>query len=267
MKNIYLANMKIDQNKVLKYAEYLHDFCHQYIKKNKLNGVVIGLSGGIDSSTSLAILAKKKDIKITGVFIDINSSKQAKKNVNMLAKKYQFKYLSFNLTSIYQNIVKTLKLKNHLAKINLKVRLRTLTLYALASQNKQLVIGNSNYDEIVTGFFTKFGDNACDIALLSRLVKHQVKMIAKAYGVPKVINDQAPSAGLYVGQTDEKELHSTYKAIDQYLLYNSKISKSDYKNISKLIKINHHKNIAPLKPLGLSNLRHLKCKKYKFNNK
>lgn len=267
MKNVYQANMKIDQNKVLKYAEYLHDFCYQYVKKSKANGVVIGLSGGIDSSTSLAILASKKDIKITGVFIDIESSKQDKKNVDMLAKKYHFEYLIFDLTSIYQNLVKTLKLKSHLAKINLKVRLRTLTLYALASQNNQLVIGNSNYDEIITGFFTKFGDNACDIALLSRLIKQQIKMIAKAYKVPKAIIDQSPSAGLYPNQTDEKELNTTYKTIDQYLLYDGKINKSSYKNITKLIENNRHKNTAPVKPLGLSELRHLECKKYKFNNK
>ena len=92
-------------------------------------------------------------------------------------------------------------------------------------------------------------------------------MIAKAYKVPKAIIDQAPSAGLYAGQTDEKELHSTYDAIDQYLLYDSKISKTDYQNIAKLVEINSHKNTAPVRPLGLSNLRHLECKKYKFNNK
>jgi len=106
----------------------------------------------------------------------------------------------------------------HLARSNLKVRLRMLTLYYFANQLRYMVVGSSNRSELAVGYFTKYGDGGVDIAPLGNLVKAQVRDMARFLEIPREIIEKSPSAGLWPGQTDEAELGLSYDDIDRYLL-------------------------------------------------
>ncbi len=91
-------------------------------------------------------------------------------------------------------------------------------LYDQASNYNGLVCGNSNLDELYIGYFTKFGDNACDVASLCSFIKAEIRELAIYYNVPQSVVYKAPSAGLYEGQTDKKEIGLAYQDIDAFLL-------------------------------------------------
>jgi len=93
-----------------------------------------------------------------------------------------------------------------------------LALYYLANQLKYMVVGSSNRSELAVGYFTKHGDGGVDIMPLANLVKKEVMALARYLGVPPVIIDKPPSAGLWPGQTDEGDLGFSYDELDGYLL-------------------------------------------------
>jgi len=101
---------------------------------------------------------------------------------------------------------------------NIKARLRMMLLYAEANQNGRLVAGTSNKSELLTGYFTKFGDGGADFLPIGDLYKTQVRQLASELGVPEKIRRLAPTAGLYPGQTDEGELGIKYDRLDRILL-------------------------------------------------
>jgi NAD+ synthase len=100
---------------------------------------------------------------------------------------------------------------------NVKARTRMVVQYALANELNLLVVGTDHASEAITGFYTKWGDGAVDITPLSTLNKRQVRLLASYLGVPQAILDKAPTAGLWEGQTDEKELGISYEANSDYL--------------------------------------------------
>lgn len=254
-----LFNRRKNQPKKLNnYARYLADFASKCLEKSSAQGYVLGLSGGVDSALALAILATKPEMKILGVFIDIESQKMDQDDAKSLQQVYKFEYKYINLTSEYKALVKTLGIENNaVAKANLKVRLRTVTLYALAQTNNLLTVGTTNAAERLVGYYTKFGDNACDVALLCYLTKAQIYYLANQYKVPKDIIARRPSAGLYEDQSDEQELGLTYREIDHYLSFASIDPIKDSKITTKYV-ANKHKLNAPLRPKKFMLLRNTK---------
>ena len=116
--------------------------------------------------------------------------------------------------------LKALGIHRHISKEgkgNIKARTRMVMQYALAFEMNLLVVGTDHASEALTGFFTKYGDGAVDITPLSSLNKRQVRMLAKALGVPEPILTKAPTAGLWDGQTDEGELGISYEDNSDYL--------------------------------------------------
>jgi len=106
---------------------------------------------------------------------------------------------------------------NKLTKGNMIARVRMTLIYAYANQYNLLVLGTSNRSEVLTGYYTKWGDGASDYAPLINLYKTEVWELAKRLGVPKKIIEKKPSAGLWIGQTDENELGMNYKLLDEIL--------------------------------------------------
>ena len=165
---IKLLNRRKNQPKNLdNYARYLADFAAKCLEKSSAQGYILGISGGVDSALALAILTSNPKLKVLGVFIDIESQKMDLDDAKSLQEIYKFEYKYINLTSEYKALVKVLGISNNaVAKANLKVRLRTTVLYALAQTNNLLTVGTTNAAERLVGYYTKFGDNACDINLL-----------------------------------------------------------------------------------------------------
>ena len=113
-------------------------------------------------------------------------------------------------------------------------------LYAVAQKERGLVVGTDNADERCVGYFTKYGDGACDILPIAYLVKAEVVEAAKIYGVKDHLAERVPTAGLYEGQTDEKEMGVSYKDLDAYVL-GKEINEDAKKRIQYLEKISAHK--------------------------
>jgi NAD+ synthetase len=103
------------------------------------------------------------------------------------------------------------------AMANIKPRLRMTTLYAFANESRRLVVGTGNRSEDALGYFTKYGDGGVDVLPIADLVKGEVRALARHLGVPAEIVDRTPTAGLWLGQTDEGELGVTYTQIEDYL--------------------------------------------------
>lgn len=226
-----------------KYLIDLQKYVKNYLKNNNINNVVIGLSGGIDSSVSLAILNYCLDKKqIFAYFIDIESSKNDLVDAKKICDQFKIKLNYIDLTKSYNKLINSLSIKNNIQKANLKSRLRMLTLYNMAYENKAIVIGNSNLDELFLGYFTKFGDNACDLNLLSGLLKKDIYEYALYYKLPKSIITKKPSSGLIDNICDEDEIGVSYNVVDDFLL-GKKINKKYQNLILNMHNKNKHKLI------------------------
>ena len=129
---------------------------------------------------------------------------------------------------------------DQLSLANLKVRIRMTLLYAYGQTHRSLVIGTDNMDERYTGYFTKYGDGAADILPITHLTKGEVVEAAKIKGVPSYLAERTPSAGLFDGQTDEKEMGILYKDLDNYLL-GKEVEPKVKERIEYLHRISEHK--------------------------
>lgn len=228
-------------NKILEHKNFVIDNVKQYFLKTKINNAVIGLSGGVDSAVALSLLTESININnIFAYFIDIESNKQDYIDAKEIAEHLKVNLIYIDLTNSYNTLVKDFSQDNRHALGNIKSRLRALYLYDQAFNNKALVCGTSNYDELYLGYFTKFGDSANDLAILSGFLKRDVYTLAKYYDLPSCIIDKAPSAGLWENQTDEQEMGLKYKDIDNYLSF-KEVSSDVVDKITYLHNINLHK--------------------------
>ena len=216
-------------------------------------GVVIGMSGGLDSSV-LAVLCHRAFPQNTlGVVMPCYSCQEDEEHVQAVASQFSIPTEKVCLDTILDTLLKALPnekvepTNSRLAKGNLKPRLRMLTLYYLANQLNYLVVGSSNRSELSVGYFTKYGDGGVDILPLGNLVKGQVRELASFLGIPQPIIDKPPSAGLWEGQTDEDELGFSYNELDRYLL-TGEASDTVREKIESRIAASNHKRSLPLVP-------------------
>lgn len=187
-------------------------------------GVVLGMSGGIDSSV-LAVLCQRVFPKSTlGVIMPCHSIDEDKTHAEAVARQCSIPTKTVVLDGTYDALLQTLPdfksdpSLSGLAQANLKARLRMVTLYYIANQMKYLVAGSGNRSEITIGYFTKYGDSGVDIMPLGNLVKREVSELARFLKIPREIIDKPPSAGLWEGQTDEGEMGFSYESLDRYIL-------------------------------------------------
>jgi len=217
--------------------------------KEKVNqagakGIIVGLSGGIDSSVVAALSKKAVGNNMLGVIMPCHSIQTDTEHAKLLAKKFGIKSEFVDLTPIYDFIIKIFPRGNDIAKANLKPRLRMLTLYYFANTNGYLVAGTGNKSEEMVGYFTKYGDGGVDILPIGDLLKKDVKTLAQELGVPKEIIEKPPSAGLWDGQTDEKEMGITYEQLDS-ILQNNNFNGELGRKVSEMIRKSEHKRRPP----------------------
>ncbi|EOA07452.1 NH(3)-dependent NAD(+) synthetase [Mycoplasma yeatsii 13926] len=235
-------------NKLENYLNYLVDFIRESVKEANADGVIVGISGGIDSAV-VANLAKKAfpDNYLT-VWMPIYSSEEDFKCANELVKQCDLKNVEVDLKPTFDTFKNSFSNLDQepslLAMSNAKARLRMTTLYTIAQTKKYLVLGTDNLDEWHIGYFTKFGDGGVDLVPIIHLLKSEVKQAAKLLNVPESIINRQPTAGLWENQTDEAEIGFSYDEIDSYLLGNNSNAKLK-ERIDYLHKISEHKrNIA-----------------------
>ena len=236
------------QNKIIpeldteNVVQKINSFITDKLNESKSKGLVIGLSGGIDSSLVAYLCAgavKKEDI-LGLVLPSETTSKEDIDDAIEVAENLGIKYKIVHIDDLIKPFPELCSecSKSNLANGNLKARIRMMILYYHSNAMQRIVAGTGNRTELLVGYFTKYGDGGVDILPIGDLYKTEVREIANYIGVPKNIIEKAPTAGLWTGQTDEEELGIKYEYLDKILyLMTNKGLKTD--EISKELNIQH----------------------------
>ena len=222
----------------------------KYFKDNKFQKAVIGLSGGIDSSLSAKLVADAiGEENLHGLILPDKgvTAKTSIGHAKLMAESIGIKYSIYPINKFLKPFKRLPWRENHIAVINTKSRIRANILFNYANTHNALVIGTSNRSELLLGYFTKYGDGAIDLEVIGSLWKTEVFEMARFLGLPDEIINKEPTAELFHGHTDEKELGAKYETIDKILkkLIKRKKPKTALENkIVNRIKANEHKRKA-----------------------
>jgi NAD+ synthase len=201
------------------------DWMETHRKSAGATGFVVGVSGGVDSAL-VAALCKRTGAPTTALIMPCKSQPEDREIAERFLHEAKIEHRVVILDSVFDAQVQALieggvfrgmPDARAVAMANVKPRLRMVTLYAFANENKRLVAGTGNRSEDALGYFTKYGDGGVDILPIADLVKREVRLLARHLGIPKEIVDRIPTAGLWLGQTDEGEMGVTYDQIESYL--------------------------------------------------
>jgi len=180
-------------------------------------GLVFGLSGGIDSSVVAALAKMACGENVLAMIMPCHSNPRSAADANTVAKKVGVRTHVADLTAAYDVIVQRIPHSEGIELTNVRPRLRMAALYCAAQSLGYLVVGTSNRTETMIGYFTKWGDGACDIQPIASLYKYQVYQLAHELDLPAEVIQKAPTADLWEGQTDENEIGMTYDELDKIL--------------------------------------------------
>ena len=216
-------------------------FISRSAKKAGAKGIVLGLSGGIDSSVVATLAARALGPEnVLGIMMPSSVNQpQDIEDAKLVATKLGIKTKTISIQPMLDAFSSQLKPEKR-AVANLMARIRMCVLYYHANTRNYLVAGTGNKSEISIGYFTKCGDGGCDILPIGELYKTQVRQLAKSMGIPKVIIDKVPTAGLWPGQTDEGEIGMTYEELDKALMGRRKDSR-----VTKMVASSQHKREPP----------------------
>ncbi|MDO4493217.1 MAG: NAD(+) synthase [Clostridia bacterium] len=186
-------------------------------------GIVYGNSGGKDSAL-VGALCKAACPNTVGIILPCGSKQNYgsdRDDALLVAKHFGIDVREIDLTAVKEAMLAAVSpaaAVTDAAKANISPRLRMTSLYAVAQSENRLVAGTGNYSEYYAGYFTKWGDGAYDLNPIADLTVTEIYEFLRYLGCPARIIEKAPSAGLFDGQTDEKEMGLTYAELDRYIL-------------------------------------------------
>jgi NAD+ synthase len=234
-------------------------------------GFVVGLSGGIDSAVVVRLCQMAAPGAVAGVIMPCHSDPRDESDATLVANHFDVPVIRIDLAPIYDTLTGALQaavatlpagvataahgspdIKARIPAANVKPRLRMTTLYYVANTLDYLVTGTGNRSELTIGYFTKYGDGGVDLLPIGQLLKSEVRSVARELGIPSPIIEKAPSAGLWLGQTDEDEMGFTYADLENYLTSGpGAVSPALGMRIERLMRASDHKRAlapAPDKP-------------------
>jgi NAD+ synthase len=186
----------------------------EQLRAANAKGLVFGLSGGIDSAVVGALAKMACGDNCLAMLMPCHSSPHSAADAQLVAKKLGLKTHVADLTGAYDAIVPKIPHAEGIELTNIRPRLRMAALYCAAQAMGYLVCGTSNKTETMIGYFTKWGDGACDIQPIASLYKNEVYALAHELGIPEEVIKKPPTADLWEGQTDENEIGMTYDELD-----------------------------------------------------
>ncbi len=250
---------EINMNKVI---SKILVFIKRQLKKAGFTRVIVGLSGGIDSSVTAALCIKALGKEnVLGVMLPYRKShpdsfEHAKQVAEQLGIKYEVVDISPMVDAYFENYAVDADI---LRKGNRIARERMCILYDLSAKYKALVAGTGNRSEIMVGYCTQYGDSACAFEPIGHLYKTEVLELAKILNLPDSVINKEPTADLWEDQTDEDEMGITYKELDEILyqmldlksekeeMIKQGFSKQEIEKVEKMIKNSEFKrNMSPV---------------------
>jgi NAD+ synthase len=238
----------------------------QQVQASGASGLIVGLSGGVDSAVVARLAQLAAPGKVVAAILPCHSDPQDEEDAELVARQFSLTTVHVDLATTYDALIAALQpvmanpdylrnrppldpIRGRVPLANIKPRLRMTTLYFLANTLNYLVAGTGNHSELSVGYFTKWGDGGVDLLPLGRLTKHQVRTMAAELGVPKVIIDRPPSAGLWAGQKDEEEIGFTYAELDRYLADGPQaVAPALAMKVERLMRASEHKRELPVMP-------------------
>jgi NAD+ synthase len=223
-------------------------FLKKIFQEQQIDHAVIGLSGGIDSTTSFFLMKEvlpAQNIHVAHLYYFNPVFADIEKEVRLAGVPAE----NIHLLSIKKAVDQVVDLQqigdDESGKVrlgNIAARMRMIVLFDLAKKLNGLVVGTENKTENLLSYFTRYGDQASDIEPIEHLYKTQVLALAKHLGVPEVLVNQKPTAGLWEGQTDEGQFGFSYEEADQVLFLHleknksiAELEKQGFKNAKKIL--------------------------------
>ena len=233
--------------KPLEKAQFISNWIKDYVNKmpSKAQSLIIGISGGIDSSVS-STLSAMTGIKTIVLSMPIKQ-KSSQHDLSLKHQEWLVKNFdnveahTINLDKLFETFESTLSnFDSELGMANSRARIRMTTLYQVAAANKGIVVGTGNkVEDFGVGFYTKYGDGGVDISPIADCNKSEVWEIGKSINILKEIIDAAPTDGLWDdGRTDEGQLGLKYDELEEAMDNVNSINREKYEKIRK---INLHK--------------------------
>ena len=199
----------------------IHAFLRAHALADGRTGVVLGLSGGIDSALTARLARDALGAEhVLGVLLpDAAFPPALVAETEAYARSLGLASRTLGIDPVERAFAAALGPEpDRVALGNTKARIRMTVLYAVARAHRRLVVGTGNKSELLLGYFTKYGDGGVDLLPVGDLYKTDVRALAATLDLPEAIRRRPPSAGLWEGQTDEEELGAPYEEIDRVLV-------------------------------------------------
>lgn len=209
----------------MKLSNHISNWINEYLAHNKLDALIIGVSGGIDSavvSTLCAMTGRKTIVVSLPIYQEHSQLKRANNHIHWLQDKFDnVVSMELSLNDVYSEFEKLFFDKSLLTSANTKSRLRMTALYHISGLNNGIVVGTGNkVEDFGIGFYTKYGDGGVDISPIGDLLKTEVWELGKELGLLQEIIDAKPTDGLWEDdRCDEDQIGASYTELEWAMSY------------------------------------------------